>query len=122
MKKKNFITLVLTVVGGLLFGIGMCMCMLPEWDAFVPGVAVAILGAVILLALVLIRRKMDGKPAVKLNIKTVGIVLYTVLSVLVFGAGMCLIMVWNMLPWGIAAGIIGIVLLLGLIPMCKGLK
>lgn len=122
MKKKNFITLVLAVVGGLLFGLGMCMCLLPEWDAFAPGVAAAALGAVVLLALVLIRRKMDGKPAVKLNVKTVGIVLYAALSVLVFGAGMCLVMVWDMLPWGIAAGIAGIVLLLGLIPMCRGLK
>ena len=29
MEKKNFITLVLGTVGGLLFSIGMCMCFLP---------------------------------------------------------------------------------------------
>ncbi len=28
MKKENFITLALGVIGGLLFGIGMCMCLL----------------------------------------------------------------------------------------------
>lgn len=122
MKKKNFITLVMAVVGGLLLGIGMCMCLLPEWDAFAPGVVVAALGIIVLIALALIRRKMDGKPAVKLNIKTVGIVLYAALGVLVFGAGMCLVMVWDMLPGGIAAGVVGIILLLGLIPMCRGLK
>ena len=30
MEKKNFIKLVLGVVGGLLFSLGMCMCLLPE--------------------------------------------------------------------------------------------
>lgn len=34
MEKKNFITLVLGVVGGLLFSLGMCMCLLPEWNMF----------------------------------------------------------------------------------------
>ena len=38
MTKKNFLFLVLTVVGGLLFALGMCMCLLPEWNAFGPGV------------------------------------------------------------------------------------
>ena len=30
MTKKNFAFLVLTVVGGLLFALGMCMCLLPQ--------------------------------------------------------------------------------------------
>ncbi len=35
---------------------------------------------------------------------------------------MCMVMVWDMLVWGIVVGVIGIVLLLCLIPVIKGLK
>ena len=40
-----------------------------------------------------------------------------------FGTGLCMTMVWKgLLVWGIVIGIVGIVLLLGLIPLYKGLK
>ena len=123
MKRENFVTLVLGTVGGLLFALGMCMALLPEWDAFLPGVVCGVIGAVVLLATVLVRRRMLGKEPVKLSGKTVGIVVYTVFATLVFGTGLCMTMVWKgLLVWGIVIGIVGIVLLLGLIPLCKGLK
>ena len=121
MQKKNFITLVLGVMGTLLFGIGMCMCLLPEWNAFQPGVAVSVTGALVLLILMLVRRKMDGKPAVKLNLKAVAFTLYAIFSTLVLGSGMCMILVWDMMLYGILVGVAGILLLLLLIPMIKGL-
>ena len=52
MKKENFITLVLGTVGGLLFELGMCMALLPEWDAFLPGVICGCAGAVVLLVMI----------------------------------------------------------------------
>ena len=123
MKKENFITLVMGTVGGLLFALGMCMALLPEWDAFLPGVVCGAIGAAVLLVMVLVRRRMLGKEPVKISGKTVGIVAYAVFATLVFGTGMCMTMVWEgLLVWGIAIGIAGIVLLLGLIPLCKGLK
>lgn len=36
MKKKNFVSLVFGTVGIILFALGMCMCLLPEWGAFTP--------------------------------------------------------------------------------------
>lgn len=123
MKKENFITLVLGTVGGLLFALGMCMALLPEWDAFLPGVICGCAGAVVLLVMLMVRRRMTGKEPVKVSGKTVGIVIYAVFATLVFGAGICMTMVWEgLLVWGIVVGIAGIVLLLGLIPLCKGLK
>jgi len=123
MKRENFVTLVLSTVGGLLFALGMCMALLPEWDAFLPGVVCGAIGAAILLVMLAVRRRMLGKEPVKISGKTVGIILYTVFSTLVFGAGLCMTMVWEgLLIWGIAVGIVGIVLLLGLILLCKGLK
>ena len=122
MKKENFVSLILGTVGGILFAIGMCMCLLPEWNAFTQGVVVAAIGAVVLIVMLLVRRKMEGKPAIELNGKAIGTVGLGVVGALVLGVGMCMVMVWEMMIPGILVGIVGIVLLLCLIPLVKGLK
>ena len=122
MKKKNFVSLVMGTVGGILFALGMCMCMLPQWNAFTQGVVVSAVGAVVLLAMLVVRRKMEGKPAVRLDGKAVATVLLGVVGALVLGVGMCMVMVWNMLMRCIVVGIAGIVLLICLIPLCRGLQ
>lgn len=123
MEKKNFITLVLGVVGGLCFALGMCMCLLPEWNMFNPGVVLTAIGFAVILATVIAYRKMSGAAPIKVNFKIVGKVLYGVISSLVLGGGMALIMtVEGMMIPGIIIGIIGIVMLLFLIPMCLGFK
>lgn len=122
MKKSDFYNLLLGVVGGLLFSVGMCMCLLPEWNVFREGVVITALGAVVLIVLVIVNRVRSGKPAKKINWKLVGKIAFGVLGALVLGLGMCLILVWNMMLWGILVGIVGIILLLCLIPMFVGLK
>lgn len=123
MTKKNFMFLVLTVVGGLLFALGMCMCLLPEWNAFTPGVVVTALGILVLLSITLVRWIMAGKPVATVNWNKVGKVAYCVVAALVLGTGMAMIMVFEgLLIPGIIVGIVGIVLALGLIPVFKGLK
>lgn len=122
MQKKNFVSMILGTIGGILFALGMCMCLLPEWGAFGPGVIIAAVGAVVLLVMVFVRRKMEGKPAVHWSGKAVGTILLGVAGALVLGVGMCMTMIWNMLVPGILIGIVGIVLLLCLIPLIKGLK
>ena len=122
MKKKNFVSLIFGTVGVILFGIGMCMCLLPEWGAFTPGVVIAAAGIVVLLVLLMVRRKMEGKPAVHISGKAVGAVLLSIAGALVLGVGMCMTMIWNMLVPGIVMGAAGILLLLCLIPLIKGLK
>ena len=105
-----------------MFALGMCMCLLPEWNVFTQGVVIAAVGAVILLAMIIVRRRMEGKPAVKLNGKAIGTVIFGIFGALVLGVGMCLTMVWGMMAPGIIIGIVGIILLLCLIPIVKGLK
>lgn len=123
MTKKNFASMILGTIGGVLFAIGMCMAMLPEWNAFNQGVGIGAVGAVVLLITLLVRRKMEGKPMfVPLSFKTVGITLLAIIGALALGVGMCMTMIWNMLIFGIIVGLVGIVLLLALIPLCKGLK
>ena len=122
MKKKDFITLILSVVGGLLFALGMCMALVPEMGTIAQGSVVGSVGLVVLLTMIIVRRKMDGKPAIAFNGRIIGITLYSIFSAAVFGAGMCLVLVSSQMLWGIVVGVVGIVLLLCLIPICKGLK
>lgn len=123
MKKENFITLIFGVLGGMLFGLGMCMCMLPEWGLFREGILMGTAGLVVLLILWAVRRKMQDKEPIRLNLKTVGIVVFGILGAMVFGIGMCMTMVFDgLLLQGILIGIVGILLLVCLIPLYKGLK
>ena len=122
MQKKNFVSMMMGAIGGILFAIGMCMCLLPEWNAFRPGVVIAVIGAVVLLMLLLVRRRMEGKPAIHLSGKAVGSVLLGIVGAIVLGGGRCMVMVRSMLIPGILVGVVGIVLLLCLIPLIKGLK
>ena len=115
--------LVMTVVAGLLFALGMCMCLLPEWNAFKPGVVVTALGLIALLAIALVRWVMAGKPVAEVNWKKVGKCAYCVVAALVLGTGMAMIMAFEgLMISGILVGIMGIVLGLGIIPVIKGLK
>jgi uncharacterized membrane protein YiaA len=122
MTKKDFVTLVMSTIGGILFALGMCMALVPEWSAMKQGIVIGVIGIVILSAMVIVRRKMDGKPAIVLNGKAIAITLLGVCGAVVLGVGMCMSMIWNMMIPGIAVGLIGIILLLCLIPAIKGLK
>lgn len=123
MKKENFASLLMGTVGGILFALGMCMCLVSEWNAFQQGMIVGAIGIVVLLIMLIVRRKMQGKPPITLSRKTVGAIALGIVGALAFGVGMCMTMVWEgLLVWGIVVGLIGIVLLLCLIPLCKGLK
>ena len=122
MKKKDFVTLIMSVIGGILFALGMCMALLPEWGAMTQGIVMGAVGLVVLLVMLLVRRKMDGKPAIVFNGKAIATTLFGILATVVFGVGMGMTMIWNMMVPGIIVGIVGIVLLICLIPICKGLK
>lgn len=122
MKKSTFVAMILGTVGGILFALGMCMALIPEWNAFQPGVIMGVAGAVVLLAMVLIWRKMENKEPIKLSGKTIGATLIGIAGALLLGIGMCLTMVWSNMVIGIIVGIVGIIVLLCLIPFIKGLK
>ena len=120
MKKSSFITVILGVIGGVFFSLGMCMALIPEWGMFNQGVICGVIGLVILLADLLIWRKLTGKAPIKLNGKTVFSVVVGVLGALLLGVGMCLTMVFGQMIAGVIVGLIGIVVLLMLIPLVKG--
>jgi len=122
MKKSSFIAMILGTIGGVFFAIGMCMCLLPEWNAFKSGVVMGCIGCILLLITLIVWRKMEGKTPIRLSGKTIGITLYSIVGALLFGVGMCFAMVWNNMVIGIVVGLIGIVALLSLIPIIKGVS
>ena len=122
MKKSNFVAMILGTIGGILFALGMCMAMIPEWNAFKPGIVMGVIGVVVLLAMVIIWRRMEGKAPVKLSGRTIVAWLIGIVGALALGVGMCLTMVRSHMVVGIIVGLAGIVILLCLIPFIKGLK
>ena len=99
------------------------MALVTEWAMFDQGVVLGAIGAVILLITYLVYRKMSGKKARKINWKVVAKVIYGIFASLVLGVGMSMVLVFEgMMLYGIGVGIVGIVLLLFLIPMCLGFK
>lgn len=122
MKKSTFVAMILGTIGGILFALGMCMALIPEWNAFQPGVVMGVIGAVTLLVMVLVWRRMENKAPVRLSGKTIGAMLIGIAGALLLGVGMCLTMVWSHMAAGIIVGVVGIAVLLCLIPFIKGLK
>lgn len=122
MKKSHFAILVLSVISGLLFSLGMCMCLVSEWNLLVPGIVLTSIGGVILITIGIIAFIKNKKASSNINWKLVGKISYAVASALVLGLGMCMIMVWDLMIAGIVVGTVGILMLLLLIPMFFGLK
>ena len=122
MKKSSFVAMILGTVSGVLFALGMCMALLPEWNAFREGIIFGVVGLILGLITLIVWRKMEGKQPIKVNVKNILFVIFGVLGALVLGLGMCFCMVWENIVLGTIIGLVGIVMLLSLIPMTKGLK
>jgi len=121
MKKSNFAALILGTVSGVFFALGMCMALLPEWNMRNQGIVSGVIGLVLALITIVVWRKMEGKAPIKVSRKMVGATLLGIVGALLLGVGMCLSMIFAKMLLGIVIGIIGIVVLLMLIPLLKGL-
>lgn len=122
MKKSSFVALVLGTVSLVLFALGMCMALIPEWNAFRPGVIFGCVGLVLGLITLIVWRRMEHKAPVHVTGKAVLTVLVGIAGALALGVGMCFSMVWGNMVLGIGIGLLGIVVLLCLIPLTKGMK
>ena len=122
MKKSNFVALILGTIGIVLFALGMVVTLTGEFGTMNQGVVLGVAGLVVLLADLIIWRRMEGKAPIKITGKTLGTVALAILGALLFGIGMCLTMVFGKMMLGIVIGLLGIVLLLMLNPLTRGLK
>lgn len=114
MKKETLLEIILGTVGGLIFALGMCMCLIPEWDLFNAGVVVATLGFIILLCIIPVyKSNHPSKPHKPVNFGFVMAWVIGIIGALVMGFGMSKTMVdgagsGDMLM-GIIFGIIGLI-------------
>ena len=122
MKKSSFVAMILGTVSGVLFALGMCMALLPEWDTFIEGIIFGAVGLVLGLVTLIVWRKMEHKEPIKVNGRSVLFTIFAVLGALVLGLGMCFVMVWENIIIGTVIGLVGIIMLLALIPITKGIK
>ena len=115
MKKETLLEIILGTIGGLVFAIGMCMCLLPEWNLFTPGVVTAIIGFIILLCIIPIYRKEHPrKPHGPVNWGLVLTWTVGVVGSLIMGFGMSKVLVGeasttDMLV-GIITGVVGLII------------
>ena len=128
MKKETLQEIILGTIGGLIFAIGMCMCLIPEWNLLKLGIIVGIIGFIILLCIIPIYRKDHPK---KVNNKQIdkGLVLtWTVgiIGALIMGFGMSKIMVGNQetadLIIGMITGVVGLLICVFNYPVYSYLK
>ncbi len=122
MKKSSFIALVIGTVSGVLFALGMCMALLPEWNAFKEGVVFGIIGIMLGVVTLLVWCKAENKKLPKMNGKNAFRAIYGIIAALVLGVGMCMCLVWQQIIWGTMVGLLGIIMLISLVPLIKGIK
>lgn len=122
MKKSNFVAMILGTISCIFFALGMCMAMIEEWNAFRQGVVVGCVGLAFALITVMVWRKMEKKEPIRITGKAVLTGAVGIIGALALGIGMCFCMVWNNMIPGIIIGLVGIIILMCLIPLCKGLK
>ena len=122
MKKSSFAAMILGTVSVVLFALGMCMALIPEWNAFMPGVIFGCEGLIFGLITLIVWRRMEHKEPIRIDGKTILTVVIDAVGALALGVGMCLSMVWDKMVMGVGIGLVGIVVLLCLLPLTKGIK
>ena len=127
MKKETLLEIILGTIGGLVFAVGMCMCLIPEWDLFASGVVVAILGFIVLLCIIPVYRSNHPKKEhAPINWGIVFTWFVGIVGALVMGFGMSKVMVEGPsktdLLIGIITGIVGLLICVLNYPIYSYLK
>ena len=115
MKKSSFAAMILGTVSVVLFALGMCMALIPEWNAFMPGVIFGCAGLIFGLITLIVWRRMEHKEPIRIDGKTI-------LTVVIGAVGALALGVWDKMVMGVGIGLVGIVVLLCLLPLTKGIK
>lgn len=115
MKKETLLEIIFGTIGGLVFAIGMCMCLIPEWNLFKAGIAVALFGFIILLCIIPVYRSNHPKEEHgNINWKIVLTWIIGIVGALVMGFGMSKVMVGEPSKTdfllGIITGVIGFII------------
>ena len=117
MKKETLLEIILGTIGGLIFAIGMCMCLIAEWNMFKAGVITGVIGFIILLCIIPVYKAAHPKKEKERKKVDLGIVLTWTVGVvgsLIMGFGMSKILVGNAdtsdMIVGLITGVVGLVI------------
>lgn len=127
MKKETLLELILGTIGGLVFAVGMCMCLVEEWHLFKVGVIVSIIGFIILLSIIPVYRKNHPKKHHGLvNSRYLLVWAIGVIGALIMGFGMSKVMVGDPskteILIGITTGIVGLLICIFNYPVYSYIK
>ena len=127
MKKETLLEIILGTTGGLIFAIGMCMSLIPEWNLFKVGVVVSVIGFFILLCIIPVYRSNHPKKehtSIQWDIVFTWVI--GVVGALIMGFGMSKVMVETPsqtdLLLGIVVGIVGLLICVLNYPIYSYLK
>jgi len=114
MKKDTLTTIILGTIGGLVSSVGMCMCLLPEWNMLKPGIVIGIIGILILLCIIPVYRKEHPSKSKGISASLVFTFLIGIVGALTMGFGMSKIMVGDTTQTdmiiGMVTGIVGLLI------------
>lgn len=115
MKKETLLEIILGTVGGLVFALGMCMCLITEWETLKTGIVVSLIGFIILLFIIPVYRK--AHPKKEREPVNFGIVITWCIGIigsLIMGFGMSKIMSGepsqNDMVVGLITGVVGLMI------------
>lgn len=114
MKKETLLEIILGTIGGLVFAIGMCMALIPEWDMLKSGIVVGAMGFIILLCIIPVyRSNHPRKEHTPVNFGIVVAWIIGIVGALIMGFGMSKVMVEDPSKYdmiiGIITGIVGLI-------------
>ncbi len=129
MEKQTLIKIILGTVGGLIFSLGLCCCLIPEWNLFTFGVGMATSGGV-LLAILLIYHlaTREWKPRTEpFNVGAIVAWVIGIVAALLMGFGMSRIMTVENpsqtdMIIGMGCGIVGLLIDILIFPIYSYLK
>lgn len=127
MKKDTLLEIILGTIGGLVFAIGMCMTLIPEWNLFNLGVVITVIGFILLLCVIPVYRSTHPKKQhTPINWGIVFTWIIGVVGALIMGFGMSKVMIdapsQSELILGIVVGIIGLLICVLNYPIYSYLK
>ena len=127
MKKDTLLEIILGTIGGLVFAIGMCMTLIPEWNLFNLGVVITVIGFILLLCIIPVYRSTHPKKQhAPINWGIVFTWIIGVVGALIMGSGISKVMIdapsQSELILGIVVGIIGLLICVLNYPIYSYLK
>lgn len=127
MKKETLLEIILGTIEGLIFAIGMCMCLIPDWNLFKVGIVISVVGFIVLLCIIPVYKTNHPKKEHNtINLEIVVTWIIGVIGALVMGFGMSKVMIESAtksdMLVGIVTGIIGLIVCVLNYPIYSYLK